>query len=238
MSKKGFSALKDYVVELQDLFENAVTRAEKAENRIAELEAEVKMLRVDAERYWCLRDNCEFSITHDWVNLIFANEIDAAIDAAREGKMIPTKTYPLPAIISGEITNKERIAELEAELTMRREQAEGLQNQWVKDTQKIVALETDVKDLHADIDAIEDTLSEREDLLKRVTELATENAILRLLINEAIITMSHAEIFIESREKMHPTGVNLWGDLLDRMAIAIEPEQECGNESMKSIGGV
>ena len=37
MSKKGFSALKDYVVELKDLFENAVTRAEKAENRIAEL---------------------------------------------------------------------------------------------------------------------------------------------------------------------------------------------------------
>ena len=41
MSKKGFSALKDYVLELKDLFENAVTRAEKAENRIAELEAEV-----------------------------------------------------------------------------------------------------------------------------------------------------------------------------------------------------
>jgi predicted nucleic acid-binding Zn-ribbon protein len=38
-------------------------------------------------------------------------------------------------------------AELEAELTMRREQAEGLQNQWVKDTQKIVALEAEVKAL-------------------------------------------------------------------------------------------
>ena len=42
---------------------------------------------------------------------------------------------------------KERIAELEAEVSMRREQAEGLQNQWVKDTQKIVALETEVKTL-------------------------------------------------------------------------------------------
>ena len=41
----------------------------------------------------------------------------------------------------------ERIAELEAELMMRREQAEGLQNQWVKDTQKIVALEAEVKTL-------------------------------------------------------------------------------------------
>jgi chromosome segregation ATPase len=38
-------------------------------------------------------------------------------------------------------------AELEAELTMRREQAEGLQNQWVKDTQKIVALEAECKAL-------------------------------------------------------------------------------------------
>jgi hypothetical protein len=69
-------------------------------------------------------------------------------------------------------------------------------------------------------------------------EITTEAATLRLLINEAITTMSHAEIFIESREKMHPTGVKLWGDLLDRMAVAVEPEQECGNESMKSIGGV
>ena len=112
MSKKGFSALKDYVVELKDLFENAVTRAEKAENRIAKLEAqladanemlekcnskfivaleaEVKMLRKGAERYWCLRDNFNFAITqnrgYDWINLIFADEIDAAIDAAREGK--------------------------------------------------------------------------------------------------------------------------------------------------------
>ena len=109
---------KERIAELQNAFEDAVTRAEKAENRIAELadafnrvcaenvdfvaesirdearivalEAEVKMLRKDAERYWCLRDNCNFAITqnigHDWINLIFADEIDAAIDAAREGK--------------------------------------------------------------------------------------------------------------------------------------------------------
>ena len=60
-------------------------------------------------------------------------------------EMIPTKTYPLSAIMGEEMTDKERIAELEAEVTMRREQAEGLQNQWVKDTQKIVALEAEVK---------------------------------------------------------------------------------------------
>ena len=109
---------KERIAELQNAFEDAVTRAEKAENRIAELadafnrvcaenvdfvaesirdearivalEAEVKMLRKDAERYWCLRDNCNFAITqnigHDWINLIFADEVDAAIDAAREGE--------------------------------------------------------------------------------------------------------------------------------------------------------
>ena len=60
-------------------------------------------------------------------------------------EMIPTKTYPLSAIMGEEMTDKERIEELEAEVTMRREQAEGLQNQWVKDTQKIVALEAEVK---------------------------------------------------------------------------------------------
>ena len=105
--------------------------------------------------------------------------------------MIPTKTYPLSAIMGKEITDKERIkeladafnracdenadfvaesikadrriaelaaqlkhaeghaAELEAELTMRREQAEGLQNQWVKDTQKIVALEAEVMEFRS-----------------------------------------------------------------------------------------
>jgi hypothetical protein len=48
------------------------------------------------------------------------------------------------------MNDKERIAELEAELTLRREQAEGLQNQWVKDTQKIVALEVKAEKLRVD----------------------------------------------------------------------------------------
>ena len=80
--------------------------------------------------------------------------------------MIPTKTYPLSAVMGEEVTDKARIAELEAqlkhaeghaaeletELTMRREQAEGLQNQWVKDTQKIVWLEAAVKMLREAMD--------------------------------------------------------------------------------------
>ena len=89
---------KERIVELTDAFnkvcaENAdfVAESIKDEARIVALEAEVKMLRKDAERYWCLRDNYDFSITqnkgYDWVNLTFADEIDAAIDAAvREGK--------------------------------------------------------------------------------------------------------------------------------------------------------
>ena len=62
----------------------------KDTQKIVALETEVKMLRVGAERYWCLRDNCDFAITqnigHDWINLIFADEVDAAIDAVREKK--------------------------------------------------------------------------------------------------------------------------------------------------------
>jgi len=109
---------KERIAELADAFnrvcdENAdfVVESIKTDRRIAELEgdvkdlhadiarltteaytreAEIKTLRVGAERYLCLRDNFDFSITqnkgYDWVNLVFADEIDAAIDAARKGK--------------------------------------------------------------------------------------------------------------------------------------------------------
>ena len=82
---------KERIAELEAQLADANEMLEKCNSKfIVALEAEVKMLRKDAERYWCLRDNYDFSITqnkgYDWVNLIFANEIDAAIDAAREGK--------------------------------------------------------------------------------------------------------------------------------------------------------
>ena len=79
------------IAELEAQLADANEMLEKCNSKfIVALEAEVKMLRKDAERYWCLRDNCNFAITqnigHDWINLIFADEVDAAIDAAREAK--------------------------------------------------------------------------------------------------------------------------------------------------------
>ena len=86
-----------------------------------------------------------------------------------------------------------------------------------------------------DVRTLETDLTEAN---ARISVLAIENANLSLIIQEAIYSMTHAEVFLENRETMHPTGIKLWSGLLDRMAIAIEPKQECGNESMKSIGGV
>ena len=82
---------KERIAELEAQLADANEMLEKCNSKfIVALEAEVKMLRKDAERYWCLRDNCNFAITqnigHDWINLIFADEVDAAIDAARESK--------------------------------------------------------------------------------------------------------------------------------------------------------
>ena len=113
------------IAELQNAFEDAVTRAEKAENRIAELEAEVmefrsrgnvamsswdeereralregervvaleaevKTLREDAERYRWMRERHENTIMDIYNSIspamIKPELLDAAIDAEREGK--------------------------------------------------------------------------------------------------------------------------------------------------------
>ena len=58
--------------------------------------------------------------------------------------------------------------------------------------------------------------------MKQLNRLAFDNGRMRFLIGEAITSMSHAEIFITSREKMHPTGVQLWGELIDRLREVIE----------------
>lgn len=71
----------------------------------------------------------------------------------------------------------------------------------------------------------------------KTNELQNENARLRLLIDEAITSMSHAEVFITSREKMHSVGVKKWGELLDRMREAIDPDEEIGNASALLVGG-
>lgn len=73
-----------------------------------------------------------------------------------------------------------------------------------------------------------DTLAETQ--LQQITRLAFENGRMRYLIGEAITAMSHAEVFITSREKMHPTGVQLWGELIERL-------QQCLNEQSKRCSG-
>ena len=68
---------------------------------------------------------------------------------------------------------------------------------------------------------------------KIISRLATENGRLRYLIQEAIASMDHAQVFLCSREKMKDIGRSQWVQLLNRMAAAIEetePQQDCGNE--------
>ena len=79
-----------------------------------------------------------------------------------------------------------------------------------------------------------------DEMLKQISRLAFENGRMRFLIGEAITSMSHAEIFLESREKMHPTGVQLWGELIDRLreVIADREPEPLGNESARLEGGV
>ena len=80
----------------------------------------------------------------------------------------------------------------------------------------------------------------QEQYLQAVTKLSFENGRMRFLIGEAITYMSHAEVFIESREKMHPTGVQQWGELIDRLreVIADSEPEPLGNESALLVGGV
>jgi hypothetical protein len=37
------------------------------------------------------------------------------------------------------------------------------------------------------------------------------------LLDDVIVTMRHARIFITSREKMHPTGIELYDELLEKL---------------------
>ncbi len=37
------------------------------------------------------------------------------------------------------------------------------------------------------------------------------------LLREALITLNHARIFIATREKMHPTGIALYDDLVSQI---------------------
>lgn len=89
-----------------------------------------------------------------------------------------------------------------------------------------------------DRDDLENEEAEEQD--EMVNKLAFENGRMRFLIGEAITYMSHAEKFIGSREKMHPTGVQQWGELIDslREVIADSQPESLGNESALLVGGV
>lgn len=58
-----------------------------------------------------------------------------------------------------------------------------------------------------------------------------------LLLEEVITTMGHADTFIRSREKMHPTGIHLWDELADKINRDIADVETLGNESALLIGG-
>lgn len=75
--------------------------------------------------------------------------------------------------------------------------------------------------------------------LEMINKLAFENGRMRFLIGEAITYMSHAETFIESREKMHPEGIRQLGELIDRLreVIADSQPEPLGNESALLVGG-
>lgn len=49
------------------------------------------------------------------------------------------------------------------------------------------------------------------------------------LLEEIIVTMRHARVFLTSREKMHPTGVALYDELLQKLTSRRYP-QESGRD--------
>ena len=68
-----------------------------------------------------------------------------------------------------------------------------------------------------------------KDELAMICKLAFENGRMRFLIGEAITTMSHAETFIRTREKMHPTGVDLWCELVNRLQECLDDQNKPQN---------
>ena len=83
------------------------------------------------------------------------------------------------------------------------------------------------------------SMDSHEHAMQMVNKLAFENGRLRFLIGEAITSMIHAEVFISSREKMHPTGRQQWSELIDRLreVIADSEPEPLGNESALLVGG-
>lgn len=50
-----------------------------------------------------------------------------------------------------------------------------------------------------------------------LNELTTQRALLR----DALTTLNHARVFITTREKMHPTGISLYDELVRQIEQAL-----------------
>lgn len=68
------------------------------------------------------------------------------------------------------------------------------------------------------------TTRDDEYALKQIHRLAFENGQMRHLLSEVITTMDHAQTFIRTREKMHPTGIDLYCDLIARINETLNAE--------------
>lgn len=58
---------------------------------------------------------------------------------------------------------------------------------------------------------------EAEEIGRETRDFKTHSDLLR----EALITLRHARVFIGSREKMHPTGIGLYDDLVEQIEKAL-----------------
>lgn len=45
-------------------------------------------------------------------------------------------------------------------------------------------------------------------------------------LEDALVTLRHARVFVTSREKMHPDGVKLYDELIDRLSALEQDAQE------------
>lgn len=51
------------------------------------------------------------------------------------------------------------------------------------------------------------------------------------ILQDITVTMRHARVFITSREKMHPTGVKLYDELLAKLVLASQPSPAAAVET-------
>lgn len=66
----------------------------------------------------------------------------------------------------------------------------------------------------------------RIDNLERAERAEAEVALLREILEDARVTIKHARVFIQSREKMHPDGQILYDECLASVTAALKGETE------------